>query len=183
MADNAGNMENSEILIDEQVERLIFCRSFFPYLSAALVGARGFQTSPYYLANGLDLEFRFSSPITPEYLARVNDLGYWMNQNFVIRLYSLLECGGHIGGNKSIVWSRPGAQAVDIVRRLRNKIGHGSADVDAGSCDDQRLYNRIVEHFGLNPEVRVQPSATPARLPLQSCPADMDDAAPFFPLP
>jgi hypothetical protein len=136
--------------IDEQIQYLHRVRSLFPRLSTELVGHTEFSTPPYYGNMGLGVWFRFTSPLTSEFITEFNDLAHWINQNFVLRLYAVLESNGLIS---PIIRIRPdieGHDEVDILRRLRNSVGHGSGRYDPTDPDKRQLFQRIVAHFDLD---------------------------------
>jgi hypothetical protein len=136
--------------IDEQIQYLRRVRSLFPRLSTDLVGHTEFPTPPYYAYIGLGVWFRFSSPLTSEFITEFNDLAHWINQNFVLRLYAVLESNGLISQTIRIHPDIEGHDEVDILRRLRNSFGHGSGRYDPTDAEQRRLFERIVARFDLD---------------------------------
>lgn len=104
--------------VEAQIAFLHRCRSVFPTLRPELVGQSGFDTARYYQTLGLGMSFRFSSPMTPEFIQQFNALGHWINQNFVLRLYAVLESNQLIS-DKIRIKPVDGNEEVDILRRLR----------------------------------------------------------------
>ena len=137
--------------IDHQVDFLRFCRSFFPYLSPSLAGDTKFPTAPYYWNEGTRIVFEFSSPLTTDFISHFNDLGHWINQNFILRLFAVLESNGFISENISLRTALEGHAEMDLLRRLRQKFAHGSGQYDPADNEKKRLYDRLVGHFNLNP--------------------------------
>jgi hypothetical protein len=135
--------------IDEQIQYLHRSRSLFPRLSTDLVGHTEFPTPPYYGNMGLGIWFRFSSPLTYAFITEFNDLAHWINQNFVLRLYAVLESNGLISQTIRIRPDIEGHNEVDIIRRLRNTFGHGSGRYDPADAEKRELFERIVSHFDL----------------------------------
>src|SRR5688500_678552 len=76
--------------IDKQIEILHRCRSVFPRLDNSLVGQTEFRAPGYYQQLGLDVSVKLSSPMTAEFIDGLFDLGHWINENFVVRLWSIL---------------------------------------------------------------------------------------------
>jgi hypothetical protein len=136
--------------IDEQIQYLHRSRSMFPRLSTNLVDQTEFPTPPYYGNMGLGIWIRFSSPLTSEFITEFNDLAHWINQNFVLRLYAVLESNGLISPTIRIRPDIEGHNEVDILRRLRNSFGHGSGRYDPDNADKRQLFERIVSHFDLD---------------------------------
>jgi hypothetical protein len=137
--------------IDEQIEFLHLCRSTFPHLSDQLVGAKRFPTAPYYRNKGMEIFFEFSSPLTQQFIDQFNDLGHWINQNFVLRLFAVMESNGLISETICIRTEIEGHEELDILRRLRQKFAHGSSSYDPADPEKKKLYDRIVSHFNLDP--------------------------------
>ena len=67
------------------------CRAYFPYVQEDAVGATTAQTAPYYIAQGFNISFVFNEGLSMESILKINQIGHWINQNFVIRLCALLE--------------------------------------------------------------------------------------------
>ena len=79
--------------------------------------------------------------------------GHWINEAFVVRLWAVLESHGFVGNNISIDNDLPGADDIDICRRLRNEIGHATGNVlDAKA---QKLAERIRTRYGLGAQESV----------------------------
>jgi hypothetical protein len=79
--------------------------------------------------------------------------GHWINEAFVVRLWAVLESHGFVGNNISINNDLPGANDIDICRRLRNEIGHATGNVlDA---EAQKLAERIRAQYGLGTQQSV----------------------------
>jgi hypothetical protein len=135
--------------IDEQIQYLHRARALFPRLSTDLIGHTEFPTPRYYEDMGLGVWFRFSSPLTSEFIMEFNDLAHWINQNFVLRLYAVLESNGLISPTIRIRPDIEGHNEVDIIRRLRNTFGHGSGRYDPADAEKRELFERIVSHFDL----------------------------------
>lgn len=130
--------------IDRQLEILHRCRSVFPRLDANMAGQSEFRAPGYYQQLGLNVSVKLSEPMTTEFIDGLFDLGHWINENFVVRLWSILESNGVRG---KINQELQGWQDVDLVRRLRNKIGHGSGVYDPNDADKKKLFDVIVEYY------------------------------------
>ena len=138
--------------IDEHLEFLHRSRAVFPYIPEKLVGQTEIETAPYYQGMGLKYLLKFSEPLTLEQIRSINDLGHWVNQNFIVRLYAVLESKGLISDNIKIRPNLSGNEEVDIVRRLRNLFGHGSGNYDQMDTVKKKLFDRIRTQFNLNCE-------------------------------
>jgi hypothetical protein len=129
--------------IDRQVAFLVRCRAVFPRLARHLVGQTSFDAPPYYRQHGHDVEVQLAEPMTEEFIDDLNRLAHWLNENFILRLWAVLDSNGFY---KPGIEAIAGQDEMDITRRLRNMIGHGGF-YDPDDRDKKRLYDRIVQHF------------------------------------
>ena len=135
--------------IDRQIDFLLLSRAIFPPIQPEAVGKRAFATGKYFKERGYDVTCTFSEPITEAKRERMNAIGHWINQNFIVRLFSIVESTGIFTENAKINQSLPGWEELDMVRRLRNKFGHSSGFCDANKPDHRKLRARLVEKFSL----------------------------------
>jgi hypothetical protein len=70
-------------------------------------------------------------------------LGHWVNEAFVVRLFSVLESHCVVGNDKRIDKSLDGAPWVDLCRRLRHQIAHATAEIS--DRDTVRLDQKLRE--------------------------------------
>jgi hypothetical protein len=120
--------------IDQQVAFLHRCRSVFPRLDADLVGKSSFEAPEYFKKQGHSVTVSLSEPMTTEFIHDLNELAHWLNENYVMRIYALLESHKLVGGSVSIRKDLDGWNEVDMVRRLRGK-----------SATDRRATTRMTE--------------------------------------
>ena len=132
--------------IEAQIQFLHRSRSVFPHLLPSVVGCTSFKTAPFYKKQGLNYSFHSSTPFTAESVEQFNDLGHWINQNFVVRLCAVLESNGILSPIQQV----DGHAEVDILRRLRNVFAHGSGRYDRCDPEKRKLFDRIVSHFQLS---------------------------------
>jgi len=118
-------------------------------LGTHLVGQQTFEAPEYYRQHGHDVAVTLPEPMTAEFIDDLNNLAHWLNENFVLRLYAVLESKGLF--RKGINQQLDGHEEMDITRRLRNIVGHGGLD-DPDDADKKKLYDRIVQHFKVNSE-------------------------------
>ncbi len=143
-----------EVDIDEQVDRLLRARSVFPRLARHLAGATGFEAPEYYRQLGLHVQVQLEQPMTVAFIDGLNDIAHWINENFVLRLYAVLDSHGFY--KDKIDTSIEGHVEVDLLRRLRNKIGHGSGRYDPLDSDKRKLYETLVAHFSIEPHAYLE---------------------------
>ena len=146
----------SEVIqqIDDQIEKLHRVRAAFPYMEDSLYGHKQFRTPPYYRQFGIDIVFCFTAPLKQEDITRLNAIGLWISQNFIIRLYAFLEYHGIIPpeGKGRLKQDLDGFDEIEILRRLRKIFAHTSGRYKAGDSEEKMLYTRIVEFFSLQVE-------------------------------
>ena len=133
--------------MDKLFEMHCTCRSHFPYMNRDLIGVRVFPTAPYY---GVKLVFQSVAGLTAGDIDRVNGIGHYINQNFVIRLYALLESYHVISGTIQIDTELVGNEDLDILRRLRNSFGHASGNYNSSDKEGKRLRDRVISHYKLS---------------------------------
>ena len=138
--------------IDRQIGFLLLSRSIFPYLPEEAVGKAGFIAGEFFRTRGYDVTCTFANAIDEHTRDKVNSIGHWINQNFIIRVHSILESCGLISNKININQQLAGWEEVDLVRRLRHKFGHSSGFCNPGDPDDKRLRLRLVEKFHLRDE-------------------------------
>ena len=146
--------------INIQIDYLWHSRAVFPHMQENMIGAKDCHTAPYYQNLGFNITFSFAEPLTAESVAEIDEIGHWINQNFVVRLCALLEFYKVIGPEDSgikINHQLDGHDEVDITRRLRNEFAHTAGEYDPADPKARELYERIVNKFSLgtesNPEI------------------------------
>ena len=129
-------------------QRSIFhnCRAYFPHVTQQHVGQKVLPTAPYYASRGFRLIVAVEEPLAANDIPRINDLGRWVNQNYIVRLCALIEARGLFS---SIDKSVDGWEDMDLLRRLRNRFAHSSGRFDPQDPDQVRLRDRIVRHCKL----------------------------------
>lgn len=135
--------------MDNIWSKTLKCRSLFPYADKTIVGCRKVRTAPYYRQFGFNVEFDFGSNLTIDDIDEINVVGHFINQNFVVRLYSLMENYGIIGNSVAIDKSIVEWEELDILRRLRQRFAHSSGRYNPGDAEQKKLYERITAHFEL----------------------------------
>lgn len=125
------------------------CRALFPYATEELIGERLVRTGGFYSRDGLDVVCDFGVPLTAERIGEINDVGHYLNQNFVVRLYSLLESYRIISETIKIDWKIDAAADLDILRRLRNRFAHSSGRFDPDDAKHRQLTEKIKSHYGV----------------------------------
>jgi len=128
------------------------CRAHFPYVTKESVGAKTVSTAPYYIRRGFDITFVFSEGLSPEETDKINEIGHWISQNFVVRLCALLESFSVLSNQISIDFSLDGAEHVNILRRLRNCFAHASGGFHPEDDTHRETLELMRDHLGISIE-------------------------------
>ena len=144
-----ASAENIAEQIDREVDYLHQCRSVFPRLDKSMVGRKEFQAPEYYRGLGYSTVVKLSEPMTAAFIDNMFELGNWLNESFIVRLHGVMEANGLIGKTTGIDQVCDGWEEVDLMRRLRREIAHGSSGYDKDDPKKVKLYERIVDHFQL----------------------------------
>lgn len=133
--------------IDQIYTIFRYSRSSCPYLDPKYEGQA--VTVPFNLPGGIQTIITYKEPLTKEFISFNNKVGHFTNQNFIIRLYALLEYYQIIGNNIKIDFNLPGADELDILRRLRKYFAHRSGPYNKDDEKQVELFNAIESHFHL----------------------------------
>lgn len=126
--------------IDQQIELLLRARAVFPFMPPEAVGKAEFATGLVYAAAGHRATITFSPRLSNEERLARNAVGHWINQNFIVRLWAIMDSSGT---TKPIRHKVDGAEEVDLVRRLRHQISHSSGRLDANKPEQLKLQEAL----------------------------------------
>ena len=151
MSEELDAIDTTEVLKKlERLENLLLqCRSVFPTLTQELIGHCSFVTPSYYLRRGYKARVQLSEPITIEFIERNRQLGKWINENTLIRLYGILSYHGFF---KKINQTLSGGKEMDLLRRMRDALTKTPLNYRPGSKKNIRLREEIMKHFRLRKE-------------------------------
>lgn len=143
-------MDKVELIkdIDDLWDHFFQVRATYPYERPNHVGQTFIESAPYYKLKGLDLRVEFGRPLTIDDIERLRELGYWVNQSVIIRLYALFEYHGVVSGTARINTTLAGYQELDILRLLRKYFAH-TGRYNQTDKEQKRLFDRVVSHFKL----------------------------------
>lgn len=99
-----------------------------------------------------DIQYDFKKPITEESRKELNRLSEFMNQNFIVRLHSLLDYEEIKSKKVSIDTSLSGYKMVEVVHFLRVQFAHRHGRFDPNDNDSITLRERLFKEFNINPE-------------------------------
>jgi hypothetical protein len=123
-------------------------RQYFPYIDPKLINVGPFEIAINVTGITHPVILSFPQGITAAERDKHQTVANWLNQNLVVRLYSILDHCGIVGDNTPINQSLPGWKAVDLVRRLRNVFGHTQGIYNSGDASHVKLVTEICTYAG-----------------------------------
>ena len=130
-------IEKLDSLLDKHKQS----RSYFPFMDERVCGKNISWTGHYYILSGYDVKLSFEEPINKEYIKKNNELADWMNQNFLIRLYSTIEEHFQLYGKNPKDHEKlkrsSDVESIVLAKRLRHVFAHSGSskfDVDNSNC-------------------------------------------------
>lgn len=142
---NKGELLND---IEDLWSNFLQVRAAYPYARPTHIGQTFIESAPFYRQRGLNLRLEFGRQLTADDVEKLQELGYWINQSVIIRLYALLEYYGVVSETIRINTNLEGHEEVDILRRLRKYFTH-TGKYNETDKDQKKLFDRIVSHFKL----------------------------------
>jgi hypothetical protein len=136
-------------IIDELLNDFFKIRARFPSIGYDKIGQQRLRLPAYFQKKGLDAEIDFGSPLSRDDITGNNDLAHWINQNVLIRLYSILNSFQIIGDRIAINKNMDGSRELDFLRRLRNQFTHNLGELNTHNPEQVKLATEINEHFKL----------------------------------
>lgn len=128
------------------------CRAYFPNILPDMVGMKRVETAPYYKAQGFNINFIFNEGVSEKEIKRINRIGHWINQNFIIRLYAVLESYHIVSDSIEIDFNLKGAQYLDLVRRFRNYFAHSSGIFKPSNIEHNKTIEVMNSILGIHTE-------------------------------
>jgi hypothetical protein len=138
--------------IDDLRDIFLQCKSLFPVLSDQLVGKNSFQTAPYYQSRGYNVSIHTGKPITKDFIDRYSQIGRWINENAIIRLFGILNYYKHVGQKYQIDKGLPGWEHVRYCCRIKNVITKTRLNYEPDTEKNIRLKEELISYYKLNPD-------------------------------
>jgi hypothetical protein len=136
--------------IDILWKNINHCRGYFPCVSDESVGAKVLLTPPYYQDQGINIIHSFEDPLTVEKKNEINEVGHWINQNFIIRLCALMESFHMLSKGIDINFHLNGSEHLNIVRRLRNRFAHSSGRFNPDDKEDLKTMKLMRDNLNIS---------------------------------
>ena len=149
-ADRTDGSDSANLLteLDHLQGLLLECRAVFPTIDAGMIGQREFVTASYYQRRGYPAHVRLEHPISADFIARQRQLGRWINENALIRLFGILNHRG-LFEKKNLDKGLPGYPEMELLRRIRNVLTKTSLDYRPNDAENRRLRETVIRHFDL----------------------------------
>jgi hypothetical protein len=132
--------------VERQWEYQLLARAAFPINPEKL---SEYQSGDFYKEQGVKMNVSFPSPLTPVMQCALEGIHQWLNQNYIIRLYGILDQYKVIQAGKES--TEPISKPINILYQLRQKVGaHSSGYRNPRSNDARRLTRIIQENIDLS---------------------------------
>lgn len=135
--------------MDVLLQNFVNCRAHFPSVPDTMIGENAAKTAPFYVKQGFEIYFSFGEPLTKEIINTINDIGHWINQNFVVRLYALLNSHCLVSDKNSIDFNIDGSFDVDLIRRLRHYFAHSSGKYNPMNPNHKMTLEKMGEYLDI----------------------------------
>jgi len=153
----------SELLkkMDEIKTLLMVSKDYISFMNWGIIGQKRIGPAPCYSESPLPRYVKFyNRNLTREDIELNNKVTLLINQNFLVRLrslfdyYEVLKRGYNPPNNfEGLCKDIPEWEDMWILRKLRNKFGHGPGSFDISDEEDIELYEQIVYRYGIDREL------------------------------
>jgi len=138
--DSADVIEEMKVLYHKFME----LRAHFPYTDEKMIGQKILRTAPLYSKTlGKDIIFDFGVPLTAEDIKNINEIGGFLNENVIIRLYALLEEHGILIYQKEVDKTIEDHEAAYLTKQLRHRYAHSLGRPDAQNKEHKALFDKL----------------------------------------
>lgn len=138
---------NSAEVIEEMNDlyhKFIELRAHFPYTDERMIGQRVLRTAPLYSKTlGKEIIFDYGKPLTAEDIRNINEIGGFLNENVIVRLYALLEEHGILIYQKEVDKAIEGHEAAYLTKQLRHRYAHSLGRPDTQNKEHRDLFDRL----------------------------------------
>ena len=97
------------------------------------------------------VEYKFDKPINDELRSELNEISEYMNQNFIVRLNSLLDYEGIKNNNVKIDDELIGNKMIKAIHGLRKHFAHRLGDFNPDDEKASEFRNELFEEFDIDP--------------------------------
>ena len=119
-------------------------RSLCGYLHENLIGYDSFTPGEFYQASTSYSYVKLKAPLSDQVRNEHIRIAGWMNENFFIRLWAILESHGF---TKQIRIDARGSDVVKLLKKLRQHFAHGSGQYDKSKQPHRKLLKDLLKLF------------------------------------
>ena len=142
----------SEIInrIDDLFQIHLSLRGIVQYLGPQYIDRDRISWKSKVPANSFDINFTFVKKINQETISDVNKLSDYLNQNFILRLHSILEYEGFLGKNIKIDKNLEGHIFLELIHFLRPHFAHKTGKHNPENKKSAQLRERLFNEFNID---------------------------------
>lgn len=137
--------------IDELHQIHLSLRGVMPYVQESHLGEKKLHNKTKIRSELFEVELTFSSSITPQMRSDLNVLSEYLNQNFIIRLHSLIEYEGIKSEKVKIDQALDGFEMIELIHHLRKQYAHRLGKFDLNDPESVKLRHRLFKTFNIDP--------------------------------
>ncbi|MBL1233820.1 MAG: hypothetical protein COA31_013955 [Flavobacteriales bacterium] len=136
--------------IDELYGMFRAVRWIIQYVGPKYEGQKVVKWKSRIPSNEILVTYNFDKPINEETRSELNKISEYENQNFIVRLYALLQYEGLF--NKGIDKSLEGHQHVSFLENLRHQFAHKPGKFNPKNKKSNKLRLDLFEFYKINPD-------------------------------
>lgn len=148
----SNSLEDIIKRIDELNQIHLSLRGVIQYVNEQHIGNNKINWGSKVPSSWFDIEFSFHNHITNDTRNEINVLAEYLNQNFIIRLHSLLEYEGIKSEKSNIDTELEGYEMIQLIHFLRKQYAHKLGVFNPEDPKSVQLRERLFKQFNINPE-------------------------------
>lgn len=136
--------------IDDLKDIYLRCKHIFPAMQSDMIGKTVFKTAPCYQSLGYNITINTGSPIDQNFIDRYMQIGNWINENAIIRLYGVMNYHNILSSEIRINQHLLRWRDVDLMRRMRDVFTKTILNYEPNKPENIRLRNEVINYYNLN---------------------------------
>jgi hypothetical protein len=136
--------------VDELYQIHNTTRGILQYVKDSSIGLNELKWRSKIPSNSFEIKYSFNCPITQQSVLELNSISEYMNQNFILRLHSLLEYEGILGAKTNINTKIEGFKMLQFIHFLRKEFAHKTGKYYNDSKDSTKLRNELFAYFKID---------------------------------
>jgi len=137
--------------IEELHQIHLSLRGIIQYVGKHHKGKRKLNWGSKIPSNYIDIQITFRNEISDSTRKELNELSEFINQNFIIRLHSLLEYEGIKNEQTKIDKELEGYEMVEFIHFLRKEFAHKTGYFNSINPESKKLRERLFDYFNIKP--------------------------------